>query len=297
VRAYVLKVDKEKRRVSLSLKPSYFENDDEQMPNAEEEESSNDAGDIIETDTEAPDDQMQIDSHIPTPIESQAEPLAVGAFNWTGETIFDEHKGLSAESDSESDADEGDAVPRRKKHKRSEIKFDKTQSLPLTSAADYERVLVSQPDSSQLWTQYMAHLLQLGEVDKARAVADRALKTINMREEGEKMNIWISLLNMENSFGTEGTLEDAFRRACEYTDKKKMHAHLAWILTKRGKDDKADEVYQTMLKKFRQSSKVWVNYASYLMEHKRQEEARELLQQSMRALPKWKRIAQFYARG
>jgi len=296
VRAHVLKVDKEKGRVSLSLKPSHFENDDEEMMNAEEEGSGNDAGDIIETDTEAADDQMQIDSHVPTPIESQAEPLAVTAFNWTGETIFDDHKRLSAESDSESDIDKGDEVPKRKKNKRSKIKFDKTQSLPLASAADYERVLVSQPDSSQLWTQYMAHLLQLGEVDKARAVADRALKTINMRDEGEKMNIWIALLNMENSFGTEETLDDAFRRACEYTDKKKMHAHLAWILAKSGNDDKADEVYQTMLKKFRQSSKVWVNYATYLMERERQEEARELLQRSMRALPKSKCITQFFRR-
>jgi rRNA biogenesis protein RRP5 len=292
VRAYVLKVDREKKRVSLSLKPSYFENDDEEMPDVEQEESSNEVGDIIETDTEAPDDQMQIDSFVPTPIESQAEPLAVEAFNWTGETVLDADEDASAKSESESDLDKDDEAPKRKKDKRSKIKFDKTLSLPLASAADYERVILSKPDSSQLWTQYMAHLLQLGEVDKARTVADRALKTINMREEGEKTNMWVAFLNMENSFGTDETLDEAFGRACEYTDKKKMHAHLASILIKSGKDEKADEVFQTMLKKFSQSSKVWVNYASYLLEHGREEDARELLQRSLRILPKRKRSCQ-----
>jgi rRNA biogenesis protein RRP5 len=281
-------VDKEKKRVSLSLKASYFEDDDEEMPDGKDDESSNEAGDIIETDTEAPDDQMQIDSHVPTPVESQAEPLAVEAFNWTGETVLDTDGKMPAVSDSDSDVD-ADEAPKPRKHKRSEIKFDKTQALPLASSTDFERVLLSQPDSSQLWTQYMAHLLQLGQIDKARTIADRALKTINMREEGEKMNIWLALLNMENSFGTEDTLDAAFQRAYEYTDKKKMYTHMARILTTSGKDDKADETYQAMLKKFHQSCKMWVNYASFLIDHERQEEARELLQRSLRVLPKRKR--------
>ena len=34
--------------------------------------------------------------------------------------------------------------------------------------------------------------LQEAEVEKARAVAQRALDTINFREEGEKMNVWVS---------------------------------------------------------------------------------------------------------
>lgn len=288
----VLNIDREKKRVSLGLKASYFESDDEEMPDAQLE-GVDEAGDIIETDSEPPEeDDMHVDSFAVTPTESQATPLAVEAFSWTGETILDQDNQLPPESGSDSDSDdEKERVA--KKHKRSEIKYDKTLSLPLSSAADYERTLLSQPDSSIIWTQYMAHLLQLGEIDKARSVAERALKTINIREEGEKLNIWVAFLNMENSFGTDETLEEVFRRACEYTDKKKMHSHLVSILIKGGKNEKADEMFQTMIKKFSQSSKVWVNYAAYLMEHNRVEEGRELLPRSLKILPKRKRMSTY----
>lgn len=288
-------MDQEKKRVSLGLKASYFENDDEEMPDAGPEESADEAGDIIETDSEPPeDDAMQIDSFATTPTESQPPPpLAVEAFNWTGETALDQGDQLLPESDSDSDSDMEKERTSKRKHKRSDIKYDKTLSLPLSSAADYERTLLSQPDSSLIWTQYMAHLLQLGEIDKARSVAERALKIINIREEGEKANIWVAFLNMENSFGTDETLEEVFQRACEYTDKKKMHSHLVSILIKSGKDDKADEMFQIMIKKFSQSSKVWVNYGSYLMEHNRIEEGREMLPRSLKILPKRKRISTY----
>jgi rRNA biogenesis protein RRP5 len=289
----VLVVDREKRRVSLGLKSSYFEDEDDEMPDVDIENTVDEAGDVIETDSE-PDDEtpMLIDSFAPTPTESQATPLPVEAFSWTGETIFDKDQPPSdSETDSESEAEE--QRPAKRKHKRSEIKYDKTLSLPLSSAADYERTLLSQPDSSIIWTQYMAHVLQLGEIDKARSIAERALNTINIREEAEKANIWVAFLNMENSFGTDETLEEVFHRACDYTDKKKIYSHLVSILIRSGKVEKVDETFQTMLKKFSQSSKVYVNYAAYLMEHNRIEEARDILPRSLKILPKRKRTSFF----
>ena len=44
--------------------------------------------------------------------------------------------------------------------------------------------------------------VQATEIEKARAVARRALKQINTREDKEKLNVWISLLNLENIYGT-----------------------------------------------------------------------------------------------
>ena len=46
------------------------------------------------------------------------------------------------------------------------------------SVADFERLLLGEPDSSLLWLQYMAFQLELGEIEKARSVAERALRTI-----------------------------------------------------------------------------------------------------------------------
>ena len=46
---------------------------------------------------------------------------------------------------------------------------------------DFERLLVSHPNSSALWVQYMAFLLQTAEVDRARAAGERALAAISFR--------------------------------------------------------------------------------------------------------------------
>lgn len=49
------------------------------------------------------------------------------------------------------------------------------------SADDFDRLVLSSPNSSILWLQYMAFHLQATEIEKARAVAERALKTISFR--------------------------------------------------------------------------------------------------------------------
>ena len=49
------------------------------------------------------------------------------------------------------------------------------------SAEDFDRLLLAAPNQSSLWVQYMAFYLNTAEVDKARAIAQRALRTISFR--------------------------------------------------------------------------------------------------------------------
>jgi rRNA biogenesis protein RRP5 len=49
------------------------------------------------------------------------------------------------------------------------------------SAEDFERLVMGEPNSSMLWIQYMAFLISLGEIEKARGIAERGLETINYR--------------------------------------------------------------------------------------------------------------------
>ena len=49
------------------------------------------------------------------------------------------------------------------------------------SAAEHEQAVMAQPDAGVVWIQYMAFLISLGEVEKARGLAERALQTINYR--------------------------------------------------------------------------------------------------------------------
>ena len=49
------------------------------------------------------------------------------------------------------------------------------------SLAEYEQRVESTPDDGYVWVQYMAYLVTLGEANRARAIADRALQAINYR--------------------------------------------------------------------------------------------------------------------
>ncbi|RWS27522.1 protein RRP5-like protein, partial [Leptotrombidium deliense] len=71
---------------------------------------------------------------------------------------------------------------------REEILMDK-QRAPET-VDDFERKVMSSPNSSIVWIHYIAFHLEAGEIEKARSIAERALITISFREENEKFNIW-----------------------------------------------------------------------------------------------------------
>ena len=111
-----------------------------------------------------------------------------------------------------------------------------SSQVPQT-AEDYERLLISSPNSSFLWIKYMAYQLGLTEIEKARAIADRALKTISFREEQEKMNIWVALMNLENTYGTQESLMKVFESALQQNEQKKIYIHLVNIYEKSQKNE------------------------------------------------------------
>ncbi len=55
------------------------------------------------------------------------------------------------------------------------------------TAADFERLVASNPNSSEVWIKYMAFHLSLADIDSARNVANRAFDRIEFRQEGEKV--------------------------------------------------------------------------------------------------------------
>lgn len=57
----------------------------------------------------------------------------------------------------------------------------KLQDAPPGSVDDHERLVLGAPNSSRLWVGYMAFLLSMAEVSKAREVAERALAKIDYR--------------------------------------------------------------------------------------------------------------------
>jgi rRNA biogenesis protein RRP5 len=108
-----------------------------------------------------------------------------------------------------------------------------------------------------------------------------------MREETEKTNIWIALLNLENTFGSDETLDAAFTRAQEYVDKADLHERLATIFIETGKYDKAEDIFarMTKIKDLTATESFWLNYATFLMTTlNRPDAARALNQRALQSV-------------
>ncbi|XP_056660514.1 protein RRP5 homolog [Monodelphis domestica] len=153
------------------------------------------------------------------------------------------------------------------------------------TADDFDRLVLSSPNSSILWLQYMAFHLHATEIEKARAVAERALKSISFREEQEKLNVWVALMNLENMYGSKETLTKVFERAVQYCEPLKVYFQLADIYTKSEKYQAAEELYSRMLKRFRQEKTVWIRYGAFLLQRGQADANHRLLQRSFNCLP------------
>lgn len=269
VKAMILKLDPACRKISFGLKASYFTNDDDDehddenihfmdnqafsgISDSENDEASDNEGVMVGVDRDEDSDSKELSDTKTEDQESvgmglkpennaQAPTMSTGlavGFDWTGNTLSttDPEAPLS---DTESEV----SRPKKKRHRKAEIKIDKTGDLDAHgphSVADFERLLLGQPNSSMLWLSYMAFQLELTEVDTAREVAERALKTINMREQEEKLNVWVALLNLENTYGSEESLKSIFERACQYNDSQDMHERLLSIYIQCGSNEVGD---------------------------------------------------------
>ncbi|XP_059756947.1 protein RRP5 homolog isoform X1 [Balaenoptera ricei] len=202
-------------------------------------------------------------------------------------------------SDSEEDEKPEQATQKKKSKKERELEKQKAEKelsrieealmdpgRQPESADDFDRLVLSSPNSSILWLQYMAFHLQATEIEKARAVAERALKTISFREEQEKLNVWVALLNLENMYGSQGSLTKVFERAVQYNEPLKVFLHLADIYTKSEKFQEAGELYNRMLKRFRQEKAVWIKYGSFLLRRGQAGASHRMMQRALECLPK-----------
>ncbi|KAL8999375.1 MAG: hypothetical protein Q9169_001801 [Polycauliona sp. 2 TL-2023] len=319
VKAKILKIDGNTRRISLGLKASFFEsemNADEtekelrERPVVEDDPSEDSEVDKIKDmlagsadeeseaweglevannrgsnpDKENLDDEGGGVSKSHAYRDSNMQGLAAGDFDWTG--------GISMANDdaSSSDTDVESSQPKKKKRRKAEPQVDLTGNLDAhgpQSVADFERLLLGRPNESGLWVRYMAFQLELSEIDKAREIAERALRTIHIREQDEKLNMWMALLNLENTYGTDEGLDNAFGRACQYCDSLDIHERLASTLIQSGKHEKAEALYTKALSKHGSASDaVWLNVATfYLTTLNQPSKARALLPRTLQSLP------------
>ncbi|THY90587.1 nucleic acid-binding protein [Aureobasidium pullulans] len=304
VKAKVLHIDTEKRRISFGLKASYFkdlESDEEMEDDDEEDESegegvpladdseSDDGVDIdmsnvqdMESEEEAASDEEMSEDEAPTSRKSILGGLTTSGFDWSGAAALDNDGAIS-------DAEEASA-PLKKRKRKAAIQVDQTGDLDANgpqSVADFERMLLTSPSDSSLWIQYMAFQLGLSEVQKARDIGQRALRTIHLREQDEKQNIWVALLNLEVAYGDADSVESTFKESCKVQDSFTMHEKLAAIYTSSGDFRAAEKIFDQMAstKSFRPNPNLWLNYATFLFEKRNAaSQARALLPRALQSV-------------
>lgn len=306
VKAKVLSVNSKDRKISLGLKASYFEEgEEEEEEGTDEIMSGGEVDSSADEDISGEDDGVEIaggsdlgaiedteDEEEESDPENNADEalkstmgLKTSGFDWNG-------AGDVVMADGEiSDSEPEKATTKKRKRTKPEIKTDLTGDLDkhgARSVDDFERVLLGQPNDSGLWIQFMAFQLQLSEIQRAREIAERALRTIHIRELDEKANIWIAYLNLEVEYGDDERVEEVFKEACQVQDALEMHEKLASIYIDSGKHGKADTMFERIVgnKAFRASPGAWFNYASFLMDTRKESaRARALLPRALQSIP------------
>ncbi|SOV24784.1 rRNA biogenesis protein RRP5, putative [Plasmodium sp. DRC-Itaito] len=155
---------------------------------------------------------------------------------------------------------------------------------------DYERLIASEKNKSAIWISYIAFYLEQNNLEEARKVAERALKTIDIHEIDEKLNIYLCYINMECLYGDK--LDDIFKRALLCNNEKSIYLHTINILKKNKKLIQLKELCEEAIKKFKYSKKIWSCYLQILHNTFKDEEyAHNILLKSLHSLPKKKHLS------
>ncbi|KAL5545605.1 hypothetical protein UlMin_005292 [Ulmus minor] len=313
VTAKVLKVDAERNRISLGMKDFYvLDNDDTQEPSDQEnDEDSEDAEPLEDAkvisfpDSGFPGLQsMDVDSENPEiPALAQAEsrasipPLEV-TLDDTDQSYLDNTISQKQEQriDMGGDLDvkgKKQAKRKAKEEREREIRAAEERLLekdiPRTTE-EFEKLVRTSPNSSYVWIKYMAFLLSMADVEKARSIAERALRTINIREEDEKLNIWVAYFNLENEYGNppEEAVKKVFERAKNGLNDKKVYLALLGMYERTEQHKLADELLEKMTKIYKQSCKVWLRRIQILLKQKLEDRVQSIINRALLSLPKYK---------
>ena len=325
VKVIVLNVDLEKNRLSLGMKPSYFNEDDLESDSENEDDNMIiDSEKLLDDDSDSEDNLMvmssinqkdDIDMEDSSDDEDDDEDdddedntkdstssLKGTSFKWNDFAVTPVNKTNNDDSEEEEESDDEEmedestskkAKKLAKQNEEQRISMKESELLEGDKApetiADYERLIVASPNDSYLWIKYMAFLLSMTEIEKARSVVERALKRINLREEEEKLNIWIAYINLEMIYGTNETLSKVIERALSYNDPKEVYLRLVDVYSNADKLEEAEDVYKTLTKKYKQSKGVWIKYLTFKMTNQETDEARKLFQRAINVLPRRKR--------
>ncbi|GFY93587.1 similar to RIBOSOMAL RNA PROCESSING 5 [Actinidia rufa] len=308
-----VKVDEDRHRISLGMKNSYFaENYDVQAPSKQKSDDEDDENDHM-VDTQLNmlpgsgssgiqnfDIEYENEEHpVLADVEARASilPLEVpldDIENSGMDDVICQSKGQVDYVDAKDEKSKRQAKRKEKEEREREIRAAEERLLEKDvprSADEFEKLVRSSPNSSFVWIKYMAFVLSLADVENARTIAERALKTITIREETEKLNIWVAYFNLENEYGNPPgeAVQKIFQRALQYCDPKKVHLALLGMYERTEQPKLADDLLNKMIRKFKHSCKVWLRRIQWLLKQNR-DEVQSVVKRAVLCLPQHKHI-------
>ncbi|KAK4392383.1 rRNA biogenesis protein RRP5 [Sesamum angolense] len=339
MKAKVLKVDKDRNRVSLGMKSSYIK--DEGVLHTHPSHSLDFAIDTNDSVVLAPKIRQSNSvciENINNKPENHYHPILADAESRALvpplEVPLDEIESLGIEGDvgqdvinvTEADTIEDKNKRRAKKKGREEreqeIRTAEERLLEKDiprNADDFEKLIRSSPNSSFIWIKYMAYMLSLADIEKARSVAERLvdpgrawiklldpeyawIKLVKVvldkgfennkySRESEKLNMWVAYFNLENEYGNppEEAVTKVFQRALQYCDPKKVHLALLGVYERTEQHKLADELLDKMTRKFKHSCKVWLRRIQFLLKQN-SDGVQSVVNRALLSLPRHKHI-------
>ncbi|KAL6599504.1 hypothetical protein ACP70R_045641 [Stipagrostis hirtigluma subsp. patula] len=295
VKAKILKIDEERHRISLGMKKSYFSSDLSGGTN------DNDDNEIVPMDISH---SLQIPGYDRALLVPETEPrasvlpLQVSLDESDGSDQDDDNKGYEIANGTEAHSKKSERRLKEKARKQRELEINALEERALQNDIprtpdEFEKLVRSSPNSSFVWIKYMACLLDHADVEKARAVAERALKTIKGDDQEEKFNVWVAYINLENEYGSprEEAVKRIFQRALQYCDSKRVHLALLAMYERTEQYQLADELLDKMTKRFKTSCKIWLCRIQFaLKQGKDVEYIKSVVNRALLSLPQRKRM-------
>lgn len=216
-----------------------------------------------------------------------------------GVASFWESETKTNSSDEEEDQDAAEAQPAKKKRlsakEKAKAEVREEQRLReieernadpktrLETIDQYERLVIAQPNNSISWLKYIAFLLSNTEVEKARALARRAIATISFRETQELRNVWSALLNMELAYGS--SFDEVLKEALKCNDPLEIYICVVDILKKNKQRERLVSTLTTILNKFKSQARIWPMVAEAYFWLGKSDQVHSLLQRALKVLP------------
>lgn len=236
--------------------------------------------------------------------EDEDENKLPGVSNFWS-TDLDVLNGEIVRADASDSSSEDDDDSKKKRKLSSKQRFDAARSeearireiersladdsIVPTSIDQFDRLVMAEPNSSRAWINYMVFHVQATEIDKARTIGKKGLKTIDVREQQERLNIWVALLNMELRYGSKDAFDELLKEALLVNEPFKVYSVCLKIFANCKRIQELGEMVLTITKKFRQSSDCWLNAAQAFFEVNQHEKAKSLLNRALNSLPERER--------